>query len=293
MPDLADPEQGRLLRLALSLAGLLFFSILETRSGNRNSRHPAAPAGHATRNLALALCSFLLVILPCSGLILAAAEHSQTAATGLLRLAPATWQFPLGLMLLDFWTWSWHWCCHRIPILWRFHQVHHGDPAMDVTTAYRFHPGEILLSTLLRIPLIILLAIPLPTLLLYESILLASSQFQHSGLRCGKWEPLLGLLLVTPGLHRVHHARNPARTNSNFASVLSVWDRVFGTWRPAELQLRSGLPQLDDATLQSLSGLLRTPFVVGPAAGTLPAADPATAADPSAAGTKTQLPTDR
>lgn len=261
MFDVTNPDHGRNLRLVFSVSGLAVFWLLESWQLRLAPKSATPRTRHAIRNFSLAAASLLLVILPCSGLIVAATEFATTSSFGLLTKLPQRWKIPACLLLLDLWTWTWHLICHRVPLLWRFHRVHHGDPRMDVTTAYRFHPGELLLSTAVRLPLIILLGVPLDALVLYESLLLASSQFQHSDIRCGSWEQVLGLLIVTPEIHRVHHSRIPARTNSNYASVLSCWDRLFGSFSPPNDSLSTGLEQLDADHLQTAEGLLRTPFL--------------------------------
>jgi len=168
-----------------------------------------------------------------AGSTAAVLEWAATSQSGLLFMLSLRSELRLvaAMLLMDGWTWSWHRACHRIPVLWRFHRVHHSDQAMDVTTAFRFHPVELLISAFARLPLLVALGLTATELLLYETLLLASSQYQHSALSCSGWDRVLRRLLVTPSVHRVHHSPQREFTNSNYASVLNCWDRLFGTWR--------------------------------------------------------------
>ena len=137
-----------------------------------------------------------------------------------------------ALLVLDAFTYFWHRANHRLPFLWRFHRVHHADAKMDVTTASRFHIGEIAMSSVLRMPLLFLTGIRLWELGIFEAAMLLVVQFHHAnigvGARLDRW---LRLFIVTPAMHKVHHSRVSVETNSNYSSLLSVWDRVFGTYR--------------------------------------------------------------
>jgi sterol desaturase/sphingolipid hydroxylase (fatty acid hydroxylase superfamily) len=137
----------------------------------------------------------------------------------------------LDLLLLDLWTYAWHRANHQWPLLWRFHRVHHLDRFLDTTSAVRFHPGEVLISALARTPLIVLTGIDLASILLFDSLLLASALFHHSNIKAPpRLEAALRSVIVTPSHHWVHHHAIRADTDSNYGALLTVWDRVFGSW---------------------------------------------------------------
>ena len=167
---------------------------------------------------------------------------------------------------MDGWTYGWHRLNHRVPFLWRFHRAHHSDAQMDVTTASRFHIGEILFSNCLRIPLILLLGIQLWELVLYETALLAVIQFHHANVGVPpRLDQLLRCFIVTPAMHKVHHSRWQPETDSNYSSLLSIWDRLFRSFRlrddPRTIQF--GLDEFARPENQTLAGILKTPLKAG------------------------------
>ncbi len=174
------------------------------------------------------------------------------------------WANLLGaVLLLDVWMYKWHWMNHRFGFLWRFHRLHHSDARMDVTTASRFHLGEILFSSLLRVPLLVLSGIQLWQVVLYEAVLFAVVQFQHANVALPRWlDEALRLFIVTPAMHKIHHSRVPCETDSNYASLFSFWDRMFGTfvWREDQAAIRLGLDEFDRVEQQTLTGMLKTPL---------------------------------
>lgn len=135
---------------------------------------------------------------------------------------------------------------------------------MDTTTALRFHPGELVLSTLVRLPVLVLLGMSFVQLVLFETVLNLSTLFHHSNLAVPeKWDRLLRMAVVTPNMHRVHHSVKGFETNSNFTSILSIWDRLFRTFRTREdtHTITIGLPQFREEKYQRLWGFLITPFM--------------------------------
>lgn len=169
----------------------------------------------------------------------------------------------LVLVLFDLWMYLWHRLNHQVPLLWRFHQVHHTDPAMDATTALRFHPGEILLSNLLRLPVIAVLGMGLTHLLVYQVAMLPVIMLHHSNVRIPDWlDHGLRALLVPPSLHRVHHSDRRGETNSNYGTVFSIWDRLFGTLviRPDLQSIRFGTGRMDGPQWQGVRQLLWLPL---------------------------------
>ena len=132
------------------------------------------------------------------------------------------------LVLLDFWIYWWHRANHELPWLWRFHQVHHLDELLDTTSAVRFHFGEVLLSALARGGAIILLAVPLTSVLLFEALLLIGTLFHHSDARLPpRLEAALARVIITPSIHWVHHHAVRADTDSNYGTIFSFWDPLF------------------------------------------------------------------
>lgn len=139
----------------------------------------------------------------------------------------------LAILILDLAIWAQHLVTHKVPILWRFHRVHHADRDFDVTTALRFHPVEILASMMLKIGLVYLLGPAALAVLLFEIILNGTAMFNHSNLRLPLWlDRVVRLVLVTPDMHRVHHSIHRHEHDSNYGFALSVWDRMFRTYRP-------------------------------------------------------------
>lgn len=220
---------------------------------------------HGGRNVALGLVNATASALAFTALWWGAATFSREHGIGLLHHLP--WAEPLtwiaAILLLDAWTYGFHRMSHRIPLFWRFHRVHHSDPHMDVTTASRFHIGEIALSAILRVPVIILLGIELGPLVLYELLMFAVVQFHHANVSVTeKWDRILRIFIVTPFMHKVHHSRWRPETDSNYSALLSIWDRLFRSFRRNDRphDLRLGLDEFDAPSRQSLRGMLGTPF---------------------------------
>lgn len=138
----------------------------------------------------------------------------------------------LSIVILDLAIWAQHWVTHKVPVFWRFHRVHHADRDLDVTTAVRFHPVEIAVSMGLKIGLVYLLGPAAVAVLIFEVLLNATALFNHANLAIpASVERVLRMVLVTPDMHRVHHSILRAEHDSNFGFALSVWDRLFGTYR--------------------------------------------------------------
>jgi sterol desaturase/sphingolipid hydroxylase (fatty acid hydroxylase superfamily) len=176
---------------------------------------------------------------------------------------PAGLELVVAVLCLDLWMYVWHRLCHVLPLLWRFHRVHHSDRRMDVSTAYRFHFGEMVASALARLPVIALLGLTLGQLLAFEALMFSVVQVQHANVavpasldRCLRW------FFVTPFMHKVHHSDRQPETDSNYCSLFSWWDRVFGTYRERAdpSAIRFGLPEVPIGESQALRSLLLNPF---------------------------------
>lgn len=177
------------------------------------------------KNFALATLNLLaspLIVIPVTAL---AVSHTPDWRPELLT----GWSgLAFDLLLLDCWIYWWHRANHVLPFLWRFHEVHHLDETLDTSSALRFHFGEVVLSSLIRAVVIVIAAVPLSSVIVFETMVVAAALFHHSNLKLpSPLEKALSLVVVTPSIHWVHHHALQADTDSNYANVLSLWDRVF------------------------------------------------------------------
>ena len=210
--------------------------------------------------------ALLRVVFPVAAI--GVAEYAQLRQWGLFNLVevhPAV-ALVTSVIVLDAAIYLQHVMFHAVPLLWRLHRVHHADLDFDVTTGARFHPIEILLSMLIKFTVIVLLGPPLAAVVIFEVLLNAMAMFNHSNVRLPlALDGVLRRVIVTPDMHRVHHSHLADETNSNFGFNLSVWDRVFGTYRaqPAagHTDMVIGIDTFrDPARCVKLSGLLFMPF---------------------------------
>jgi sterol desaturase/sphingolipid hydroxylase (fatty acid hydroxylase superfamily) len=178
---------------------------------------------------------------------------------------PAAWSGWPGLLadlvVLDFLIYWWHLANHRLPVLWRFHEVHHLDQFLDTTTAVRFHFGEVLISALVRAAAIYLLAFPFSSILAFETLVLAATLFHHSNLRLPVWlERALSRLIITPSIHWVHHHARRSDTDSNYGTIFSFWDRLFFSRSPTKRTLDMAIG-VQGRREQPLPRLVLRPFL--------------------------------
>ena len=219
---------------------------------------------HGITNVVLALINTVMVLLVFVVAWAWAATVSGEKGWGLLHQfeAPGWAELLIAVLLFDLFTYWFHRMSHRVPFLWRFHRVHHSDPNMDVTTANRFHLGEIMISSLLRIGVILLIGAELWHLAIYEAVMFPIVQFHHANITVPAWlDRGLRIFIATPAMHKVHHSRFQSETDSNYTSLLSFWDRLFGSFRHrSDLSgIRLGLEGYDAPERQNLIGLLKTP----------------------------------
>src|SRR5688572_1474846 len=220
-------------RIGLGAALLLFFLVWESLApAYRWFSDARRRFSHGWRNYLLGFINVILAGLFFVQLWIFASKWADARNFGLLNAVtlPAWLRILIAVIVLDAWTYAWHRLNHRIPFLWRFHRTHHTETQMDVTSAVRFHFGEIVMSGLLRVPLIILLGLKFKELLIYETLLFTAVQFHHANIRLPSvLDRFVSWFIVSPGYHRVHHSSEHAEANSNFSSMLTIWDRVFRT----------------------------------------------------------------
>lgn len=153
---------------------------------------------------------------------------------------------------------------HEIPLLWRFHRVHHSDTTMDSSTVFRFHPLElILVFGIGNIVTAALFGTDVFSMALYYFFLYLFFFFEHANLKYPNWlNSTLGLIFVMPDHHRVHHQQNQFYTDSNFADIFIIWDRLFGTFKmmPVE-QMKYGLVEFEEDKKQTFIYLIKSPFI--------------------------------
>jgi sterol desaturase/sphingolipid hydroxylase (fatty acid hydroxylase superfamily) len=251
-------EQGIPLIIVISLTVFMtlesFIPFLEMGAYRKKQRW---------QNILNLVVSFILNAL-LSGVI----SYSLTVATenhfGLMPMLhiPPLLALVLGVFLSDLNGYVAHRLYHKSPLFWRFHRVHHSDIALDASTALRLHPFEFLFQATTQATILPLLGVSNTSFVIYAAISLPLFIINHANLKYPNWyERYVCLVFVTPNWHRVHHSSFQAETDSNFADVFTLWDRLFATHKtknPEDIQY--GLETQRDPKSQSFWGLMMTPF---------------------------------
>lgn len=254
------------LRLCAFLGVLALASAAEALLPRRARQAPAGPRWLANLGLLALGSAAIRLALP-----LAAAEFALLAEQrrwGLLNQVswPALVELALGFLWLDLVIYWQHRKFHEWPLFWRFHKVHHLDLDLDASSGVRFHPGEFLISMLIKIAAVRVAGVSFLAVLVFEIVLNAVSTLHHAAIALPRpLDAALRRLAVTPDYHRVHHSVLPDETNSNYSFNLTFWDRLFGSYVPqprgAHETLTLGLTeQRDPRSCASLPRLLAAPF---------------------------------
>ncbi|MEO6843608.1 MAG: sterol desaturase family protein [Ginsengibacter sp.] len=180
-----------------------------------------------------------------------------------LYVAPAWLKALIAFLLLDYTNYLWHIVLHKMPLMWRFHLVHHTDLDLDITTSFRFHFGELIGSVFFRGASVILIGISPLMVLVYEIVFEASNQFQHSNMKIPfRFEKVLNKIFVTPRMHGIHHSIKKRETDSNFSIIFSFWDRLHKTIKLNVRQddIVTGVAVYPDEKELTTGILLKLPF---------------------------------
>lgn len=217
------------------------------------------------RNLTIGGVSLALTPLLQVPLLHPVSSWIARAHIGLLEATqwPRWAETALAVVLLDYTLWWWHWANHRVPFFWRFHLVHHADRDLDTTTALRFHFGELALTVPFRAAQMIVIGVDPRSLWLWQTILFGSILFHHANIRLPlRMEEWLVRVIVTPRMHGIHHSDRLEETNSNWSSLLSVWDALHRTLRLDVPQERVviGVPAYQNPAEVTVGRMLLLPF---------------------------------
>lgn len=223
------------------------------------------PVRRMGRNLALAGFSAAMVQITERPITLPLSRYVARTRAGLVpRLGLPSWaELSLSVILMDYTLYIWHVLTHRVPLLWRFHRVHHADLDMDASTAIRFHLGEFVLGIPYRAAQIGFIGVSPGALTVWQRLTLAEIMFHHSNLRLPHAiEQTISWFVITPRLHGIHHSVQPDERDTNWSSVLTLWDWLHGTLRRDVPQRRIavGVAGLRSPAAVTLPKLLTLPF---------------------------------
>ena len=219
-----------ILTLALTAAVFVALFVLEGLLPLRRRCSSLLP--RVILNLIISAAAFAVAAILVRPAATAALSWATQKPFGLVHLLalPSALQFIAAFLLMDLTFYWWHLANHRIGFLWRFHNVHHIDPDLDVSTGFRFHFGEVGMSAVFRVAQVLLIGISMPAFAVYELVFQANTLFHHSNLRLPiRLERILNKVLVTPRMHGIHHSQVRRETNSNYGVVFPWWDRVHRT----------------------------------------------------------------
>jgi sterol desaturase/sphingolipid hydroxylase (fatty acid hydroxylase superfamily) len=246
------------LRMAAFFGLLIVFFILEQALPRRRQQVSAA---HYGGNLLLGSVNIVLLrLIAPAGLVGIALLQTDGGLLGLLAV-PLWLKFILCLVLLDLTLYAQHRLFHKLDFLWRWHAPHHGDRDLNVASGVRFHPGEALISFAVKAAAIAALGAPVAAVILFEVMLSGASLFNHANWSMGRADAVLRKLIVTPDMHRLHHSRAPREALMNFGFFLSVWDRLFASYKHTPDTPHEALPLgLDDVPKDDIGTALLQPF---------------------------------
>lgn len=219
-------------------------------------------------NLTIVVLDSLIVRLIFPAAAVGVAFWASANGIGVFNLinAPFWIAVIVSFVVLDFAVWLSHVLSHKIPLFWRFHRMHHADRDIDVTTAIRFHPIEIVLSMIWKAAWVLVLGAPAAAVIIFETVLNGTAMFNHSNTRLSPiMDQILRSFVVTPDMHRVHHSTNSDETDSNYGFNLPWWDKLFGTYvdQPAlgHEKMQIGLSEWQDDRPTRLGWSLGVPFL--------------------------------
>lgn len=253
------------IRFAIFVSIVLLMLFWESRAPFR--RFPQPKSQRIVVNFGLMALNFVVVRMFSAGGAFFIAEFAQQNRIGLFNLTvlPDWFVFVCSFLILDFAIYLQHRLFHKIPLLWRFHRVHHCDLGFDTTTGVRFHPLEILLSMYYKMAIVMALGIAPWAVMLFEIILNGCALFNHGNVQIADpWERRLRWLIITPDMHRVHHSTTRSETDSNFGFSISLWDRLCLSYCaiPArgKAGIEIGIPEERKIERLYFVRLLRLPF---------------------------------
>ncbi|MEL7161655.1 MAG: sterol desaturase family protein [Bacteroidota bacterium] len=250
-------------RSAILVGGIALFWIIESAVPLFNFRY--SKWKHAGVNIFFTLTT-IVVNFVLAFILVWSSDWVVANEFGLLQwIEMPLWATALvGMLLLDLiGAYLAHWTEHRIPLLWRFHLVHHTDQTVDTTSANRHHPGESVIRFVFTTAAVLIVGAPIWLVFLYQSLSVVLSQFNHANITLPAWlDKGLGWLIVTPNMHHVHHHYRMPYTDTNFGNIFSVWDRLFRTYAAVDnSKLVYGVDtHMDEADHQHIGQMLKIPF---------------------------------
>jgi sterol desaturase/sphingolipid hydroxylase (fatty acid hydroxylase superfamily) len=199
--------------------------------------------------------------------IVLGSNYTNSHHIGLLHIAHLPlWLFMLsGLMILDFVSaWLIHWIQHQVKWMWKFHLIHHADVWVDTTTANRHHPMESIFRAIFTWLAVVIAGAPVWLLFMYQFLSVVSAQFIHANISLPAWlDKIVGWVIVTPDMHKVHHHYMQPLTDTNYGNIFSIWDRIFGTYSRVHdtRSLRYGIDtHMNEEEHDRIGKLLKSPF---------------------------------
>jgi len=258
-------EQRPLERLGFLVGGLLFFWIIEGAIPLLQPAYKKNKLRHAGVNFAFTVIH-LVIHTGLAVVIVLLSDWCRRKGFGIVHWTGAgvLATIVVSFLVLDFFGgWLVHITEHKLALLWRFHVVHHADNNVDVTTGLRHHPIESVLRGLFFFAGILLSGAPMYAVMIFQTVLVLATAFTHANISLPRWlDKGLSYLLVSPNMHKVHHHWMQPYTDSNYGAVLSIWDRLLGTYRQLDpKEIRYGLdryyPNEED---ENFGMLLKKPF---------------------------------
>jgi len=249
-------------RMAILMGGMVFFWLIEGyyplfKFSWKRYKHAGVNLVFLTTTVILNIVLGSITILACKWVT----DHEF----GLLYLLdlPLWANIILGLLFMDFFAqYAPHYMMHKVKFMWKFHMIHHSDTKVDVTTGTRHHPGEWIFRECFTIIGVYAMGLSIGMYFLYRSMSAIFTHFNHANIRVPLWlDKPISWIFVSPNMHKVHHHYKRPYTDTNYANIFSLWDRLFGTFAYTDpKQLRYGLDVLDEKTDESLGYQLKLPF---------------------------------